>query len=172
MDRTPGSCVGTEAVLHQLDAADVVAFLDLDQELLAPRYRAAEEALGLLVRGARLVGGRAGGGRLLLQTRLPDHEVVQAALLADPVRVAAVEAARRAELALSTDDGHGGGVRCVGPRLGRRRSRPPAAVSRCSAPPTVAGCCGPRTTARSATPSHRCPGRPAGSAIEVDPLRL
>ena len=73
----------------------MVAFLDLDQELLAPRYRAAEEALALLVRAARLVGGRAGGGRLLLQTRLPDHEVVQAALLADPARVAAAEADRR-----------------------------------------------------------------------------
>ena len=50
--------VGTEAALHQVDDADVVAFLDLDQELLAPRYRAAEEAFGLLVRAARLVGGR------------------------------------------------------------------------------------------------------------------
>src|SRR5690606_15914420 len=36
--------VGTEATLHQLDRADVVAFLDADQELLAPRYRAAEQA--------------------------------------------------------------------------------------------------------------------------------
>ena len=78
--------VGTEAALRQVDRADVVAFLDLDQELLAPRYRAAEESLGLLVRAARLVGGRAGGGRLLLQTRQPQHEVVQAALLADPGR--------------------------------------------------------------------------------------
>ncbi|HEX7443176.1 MAG TPA: hypothetical protein VF320_04785, partial [Acidimicrobiales bacterium] len=37
--------VGTEALLHQVPSADVVAFLDFDQELLAPRYRAAEEAL-------------------------------------------------------------------------------------------------------------------------------
>ncbi|MEI2697962.1 MAG: hypothetical protein V9E94_06330 [Microthrixaceae bacterium] len=43
--------IGTSAALHRCDSADVVAFLDLDQELLAPRYRAAEEALGLL--GAR-----------------------------------------------------------------------------------------------------------------------
>ena len=55
-----------------------VAFLDLDQELLAPRYRAAEQAMALLARAARLAGARRGGGRLLLQTRLPDHEVVQA----------------------------------------------------------------------------------------------
>ena len=43
----------------------LAAFLDFDQELLAPRYRAAEQALGLLARAARRVGPRAGGGRLL-----------------------------------------------------------------------------------------------------------
>ncbi len=90
-----GVVVGTEAALHQLESVDVVAFLDLDQELLAPRYRAAEEALALVARAARLVGGRDGTGRLLLQTRLPDHEVVRAALLADPARVASAERARR-----------------------------------------------------------------------------
>src|SRR5690606_3722 len=47
--------VGTEATLHQVERADVVAFLDFDQELLAPRYRAAEQALGLLARAARVV---------------------------------------------------------------------------------------------------------------------
>lgn len=90
--------VGTEAVLHQVGRADVVAFLDLDQELLAPRYRAAEEALGLIVRAARLVGGRSDGGRVLLQTRSPHHEVVRAALLGDPDRVRAAEDERRALL--------------------------------------------------------------------------
>ena len=87
--------VGTEAVLHQVHHADVVAFLDFDQELLAPRYRAAEEALGLLARASRILGGRRRHGRLVLQTRLPEHEVVQAALHADPYRVAAVELERR-----------------------------------------------------------------------------
>jgi primosomal protein N' (replication factor Y) len=90
--------VGTEAVLHRVPDAAAVAFLDLDAELLAPRYRAAEEALALLARAARVVGPRAGGGRLLLQTRLPDHEVVAAALHADPSRVAEAEAPRRAAL--------------------------------------------------------------------------
>jgi len=87
--------VGTEAVLHRIRSADVVAFLDLDQELYAPRYRAAEQALGLIVRAARVVGGRADGGRVVLQTRSPDHEVVRAALLGDPERVAAAEDDRR-----------------------------------------------------------------------------
>jgi len=90
--------VGTEAVLHQVASADVVAFLDFDQELLAPRYRAAEEALALLVRAGRLVGGRRGDGRVLVQTRLPGHEVVQAAVLADPARASTAEADRRALL--------------------------------------------------------------------------
>jgi primosomal protein N' (replication factor Y) len=87
--------VGTEATLHQVDRADVVAFLDFDQELLAPRYRAAEQALGLLARACRLAGGKRGGGRVVLQTFVPRHEVVQAALHADPARVAATEHARR-----------------------------------------------------------------------------
>ncbi len=90
--------VGTEAVLHRIHQADVVAFLDLDQELFAPRYRAAEQALGLIVRAARLVGGRSDGGRLLLQTRTPEHEVVRAALEGDPQLVADAERARRAAL--------------------------------------------------------------------------
>ena len=60
-----------------------MAFLDLDQELLAPRYRAAEQALALVARAARVVAasaapGARAAGRLLLQTRMPDHEVVQA----------------------------------------------------------------------------------------------
>ena len=59
--------VGTEAVLHRADAApagiELVAFLEFDQELLATRYRAAEQALWLLVRAARVVGGRRGDGR-------------------------------------------------------------------------------------------------------------
>ena len=79
--------VGTEAALHRVSRADVVAFVDFDQHLLAPRFAAAEEALGLLARAARLVGGRDGEGRLLVQTRLPDHEVLRAAGHADPAVV-------------------------------------------------------------------------------------
>ena len=90
--------VGTEAVLHRISHADVVAFLDFDQELLAPRYRAGEQALALLVRAARLVGGRRDGGRLLTQTRMPNHEVLDAVVHADPGRFAVVESARRAAL--------------------------------------------------------------------------
>ena len=92
--------VGTEAVLWRLDSVAAVVFLDFDQELLAPRQRASEQALALLARGARLVGGRRGGGRLLVQTRQPDHRVVQAAVRADPSLVAIVEKQRRRTLGL------------------------------------------------------------------------
>jgi primosomal protein N' (replication factor Y) len=87
--------VGTEAVLHQVRTATVAAFLEVDQELTAPRYRAAEQAMGLLARAARLVGGRAGGGRILVQTRVPDHEVLRAAVSADPGPLLESERRRR-----------------------------------------------------------------------------
>lgn len=87
--------IGTEAVLHRVSNADAVVFLDFDQELLAPRYRAAEEALTLLIRAARLVGGRSGGGRVLVHTRMPQHETIQAALHGDPDRLVAREQVRR-----------------------------------------------------------------------------
>ncbi len=76
--------IGTEAALHRDIPADLVAFLDFDQELSAPRYRANEQAMALLARAARVVGPRHGGGRILLQTRQPDHPVLRAAGAADP----------------------------------------------------------------------------------------
>jgi primosomal protein N' (replication factor Y) len=162
--------VGTEAVLHRVRGAAVVAFLDLDAELLAPRYRAAEEAMALVARAARLVGPRSGGGRLLLQTRLPDHEVVAAALHADPSRVAEAEASRRATLrfppaaAVAAVSGAPAeafveplratlGLDVLGPLDGRWLVRAPDAATLCDA--------------LAATP------RPAGRLrVAVDPVRL
>ncbi|MEE3275626.1 MAG: hypothetical protein VX240_05365 [Actinomycetota bacterium] len=92
--------VGTEAVLHRVGRAACVVFLEFDQELLAPRMRATEQAMALLVRAARLVGPRSDGGRLVVQTRQPDHEVIQAANHADPGRLSGPEAARRRLLRL------------------------------------------------------------------------
>ena len=92
--------IGTEAVLWRLQSAAAVTFLDFDQELLAPRQRASEQALALLARGARLAGGRRGGGRLVVQTRQPDHPVVRAAVLADPSIAADAERERRRTLGL------------------------------------------------------------------------
>ena len=95
-----GVLVGTEALLHRLPHADAVVFLDFDQELLAPRFRAAEQALALLARAGRLVGGRDKGGRIVVQTRDPQSDVVRAAVHADPGRLAAAEAERRIALRL------------------------------------------------------------------------
>jgi len=161
--------VGTEAVLHRVAGAGSVAFLDFDQELLAPRYRAAEAALGMLARAARLVGPRSGGGRILVQTRLPAHEVIDAALHADPSRLAVVEAARRAalrfppETAVAAISGKAAAVfvaalpagdrlEVLGPANDRYLLRAPDHKALCDA--------------LAATP------RPAGRLrIEVDPLR-
>lgn len=93
--------IGTEAVLRRVATADVVVFLDLDQELLAPRQRALEQTMALLARAARLLGPREDGGRLVLQTRQPDHEVVRAVTRADPSIVAVAERDRRRSLQIA-----------------------------------------------------------------------
>ncbi len=94
--------VGTEALLNRLagDGRKVraVVFLDFDRELLAPRVRAGERAMALLAKAARLTGGRAQGGRILIQTRVPDHDVISAATRADPGRLAQGELQTRTEL--------------------------------------------------------------------------
>jgi primosomal protein N' (replication factor Y) (superfamily II helicase) len=93
--------VGTEAVLHRAPhdrPVGLVAFLDLDQELLAPRHRAAEQSATLLARAARLLGPRSEARRLLLQTRLPEHDVIRAVSAADPSIAWISETKRRESL--------------------------------------------------------------------------
>lgn len=90
--------VGTEALFHaDVPAPRLVAFLDFDQELLAGRYRAGEQAMTLLVRAGRAVGLR-GRGRVLVQTRTPEHEVLRAASSARPTIASEIEEQRRREL--------------------------------------------------------------------------
>jgi primosomal protein N' (replication factor Y) len=160
--------VGTEAVLHRVREVGTVVFLDFDQELLAPRYRAGEQALALLARASRLVGGRTGRGRILVQTRLPGNEVIDAAVHADPGRLAAEEAARRSALALPpataialvsgpsaeayVEGLDAGAVDLLGPDDGRWLVRAPDHRALCDALAAV----------------PRPPGR---LRIEVDPLR-
>ena len=99
--------VGTQAVLHRVRHAGAVAFLDFDQHLCAPRFSAGEQALALLVRAGRLVGGREAGvgrrskvgpGVVMVQTRLPDHDVLRAGVAGDPGLFTELEL--RAELRL------------------------------------------------------------------------
>ena len=164
--------VGTEAVLHRVAGAHVVAFLDFDQELLAPRHTAGEQALALLARAARLVGGRDAAGRrgdrrILVQTRLPGHEVVDAAVHADPSRFALVESARRAALRLPPEtalavvsgaaapafvEALGAGVEVLGPADGKWLLRAPDH----------------RVLADALAAAGRPPGR---LRVEVDPRR-
>jgi len=92
--------VGTEAALHRVDHAGLVVFLDIDQHLLAPRFAAGEEALALVARAARVVGTRSGGGRVLVQTRVPGHEALAAAVRADPDLLAEAERPLRRQLGL------------------------------------------------------------------------
>jgi len=89
-----GIYVGTEAVLHRVGSVDVVVFLEFDSEMLAPRFRASEQALGLLVHAARLAP------HVAIQTFEPDHDVVRAAVEADPDIVVETERARRQMLGL------------------------------------------------------------------------
>ena len=94
--------VGTEAVLHRLRHCGLVAFLDLDHHLLAPRMGAELRTLGLIGRAGRLVGGRSaqGAGVVLLQTRLAEHPVVLAAQRGDPAPVIEADDALRRSLEL------------------------------------------------------------------------
>ena len=89
--------IGTEAVLHRVRRVDVVVFLDLDAELLAPRFRAREQTWTLVARAARLVGP---SGRLLLQTTLVDHDTVRALVELDLDGAVAAEWERREALSL------------------------------------------------------------------------
>jgi primosomal protein N' (replication factor Y) len=86
--------VGTEAVLHRSCGADVVVFLEFDSEMLAPRFRAAEQSLALLVRAGRLAP------EVLVQTFVPDHPVLRAARTGDPDVVVEAERERRRTLRL------------------------------------------------------------------------
>jgi primosomal protein N' (replication factor Y) len=89
-----GVYVGTEAVLHRVRSADVVSFLEFDSEMLAPRFRASEQALALLVRAGRIAP------EVMVQTFSPDHEVIVAARTGDPSRILDGERTRRELLGL------------------------------------------------------------------------
>jgi len=74
IDQRASLFVGTEAAIHRVRRPDVVVFIDVDQELFAPRYRAAEITAGLVISAARAVGE----GRVVLQTRAPRHPLMEA----------------------------------------------------------------------------------------------
>jgi primosomal protein N' (replication factor Y) len=82
VDQTKMLFVGTEAALHRVRDVDTVVFLDIDQEISAPRYRAAEITLTLIVHAARLVARKTSGsssksdGLVMIQSMLADHALL------------------------------------------------------------------------------------------------
>jgi primosomal protein N' (replication factor Y) len=89
VDQTKMLFVGTEAALHRVRDVDTVVFLDIDQEISAPRYRAAEITLSLVVHAARLVArsqremksvsatSKTSGGLVMIQSMLADHALLR-----------------------------------------------------------------------------------------------
>jgi primosomal protein N' (replication factor Y) len=177
--------IGTEAVLHRVDphpagSTSVVAFLDFDAELLAPRFRAGEQALWLLVRAARLVGPRAAGGRVLVQTRLPRHEVIEAAVRADPGLLADAERPRRQLLELPP---YAALARLTGdpPALAAAAEVLRSATARIGVSGAVGGGSADAVLVRAPSPDVLADGLAAAFAVgrplgrlraEVDPLRV
>ena len=94
-----GVYVGTEALLHRLDSADVVAFLDFDNEVFAPTYRAGEHAWTLLVLAARLLRG-AKDPVVILQSNDATNPALARFATPDPVAVIETETATRRALGL------------------------------------------------------------------------
>ncbi len=92
--------VGTEAVLHRVHQADTVVLLDVDAELFAPRYRATEITLSMIALAARLARKRADGGRVILQTHSPQHELFEALKSLDFVALLDHECERRRALSM------------------------------------------------------------------------
>ena len=115
-------------------------------------------------------------GRLLLQTRLPDHEVVQAVRQGDPMRVVAAETPRRQALGFPPFGGlaevRGGAeavaAACAAVRRGRRdgpRARCRGHRARCSRAPSVDLLCDALARHRGSTP----PG-PRGACASTSTL--
>jgi primosomal protein N' (replication factor Y) len=88
--------VGTERDLPGL-AVDLTIVIDADGPILAPHYRASEDALRLLARAVAAAGsGR--GRRAIVQTVDPDHPVVETLRRGDPIDFVKADAARRSSM--------------------------------------------------------------------------
>lgn len=69
--------VGTERDIPPPGSVGLAVVVDADSMLLRPHYRAEEDTLRILARAASTVR-RGRGHRCVLQTRMPDHRVLQA----------------------------------------------------------------------------------------------
>jgi primosomal protein N' (replication factor Y) len=76
--------VGTERDLAGLSGLSLAVATDVDGLMLGHDYRAAEEAMRVLARLGNTLGGGA-GRRMMLQTSLPDSDLVAALRRGDPI---------------------------------------------------------------------------------------
>ena len=86
--------VGTERDLVATGSVDLAVAVDVDGVLLAPHYRAAEDALRVVARLAGKVKRRS-GNRTMVQTSMPDHPVFGALRSGHPMGFLTAEIAQR-----------------------------------------------------------------------------
>ena len=89
--------IGTQALFQRepIPQRGLVGILQADSALHVPDFRAAERTYHLLIDAVSLAQPASAGGRVLLQTWLPTHHAVQAALSGEPDRFYEVELAAR-----------------------------------------------------------------------------
>jgi len=86
--RTWDILIGTQALFQRepISPVGLVGIIDADSGLHLPDFRAAERTHQLLVDAVNLARPATAGGRVILQTSLPNHHVIQAVMAHDPAR--------------------------------------------------------------------------------------
>lgn len=92
--------VGTQMIAkgHDLPNVNFVGIVDCDVGLHVPDFRAAERAFQLLTQVSGRAGRREKQGRIILQTRVPQHASLQMTVAADYLGFASQELAMRKSL--------------------------------------------------------------------------
>jgi len=92
--------VGTQMIAkgHDLPNVNFVGIVDCDVGLHVPDFRAAERAFQLLTQVSGRAGRREKQGRIILQTRVPQHASLQMTIAADYYGFASQELAMRESL--------------------------------------------------------------------------
>lgn len=133
--------VGSERDIVTQNPIQMAVAVDIDGMTMSPTYRAAEDALRLLVRVANLVE-RGRGNRLIIQTALPEQDVVEALkaggsteFLAQQIEerrrssfppvgeLIALEIDRKVHVGAAVDDAIGGVATVLGPASMKDRDR-------------------------------------------------
>lgn len=95
----PGILLGTQMIAkgHDFPNVTLVGILDIDQGLLHPDFRGAERAAQLLLQVAGRAGRASKPGQVLIQTRHPDHPLLEQLLRGDYDAFAEQALAERSE---------------------------------------------------------------------------